>query len=86
MAGLLFEKKDIEYAAGTIAFNLRKEYERAVVLNQRIQALTDAEWTALGISNADRDVYKAAYADLAYQKAQSFDSSANVKQLWGLGV
>lgn len=86
MAGFSFTKDDLNFAAGTIAFNLRKEYERSVVLNQKVQALTNGEWTTLGFSDADRDIIKAAYADLAYQKANAFDSSTNVPKLWGLGV
>ena len=86
MPGLTFTRDDLNYAAGTIAFNLRKEYERAVILNQQIQALTNAEWTTLGFSDTDRDILKTAYADLAFQKASAFDSSSAVKKLYGLGV
>lgn len=86
MVGLTYTAADLNYAAGTIAFTLRKEYERAVILNQQIQALTDAQWVDLGIAAADRDTLKQAFADLAFQKTSAFDSSVAVKHLYGLGV
>lgn len=86
MPGLSFTKEDLNYAAGSIAFNLRKEYEKSLVLNNIIQSLTNPDWTTLGITDTDRDILKGAYADLAYQKVTAFDSSSYVKKLWGLGV
>lgn len=37
------------------------------------------------MTGMDADTYRAAMADLAYGKTQSFDSSQSVKKLWGLG-
>ena len=86
MAGLSPTADDIQFACGRTALNLKRFYEDAVSINAYLLSKTDAELIALGISQADVTVLKSAYADLAFQKANAFDSSAFVKKLVGLGL
>ena len=86
MAGIAPTAVDIQYAAGQTALKLKQAYEDAVAINSFLLAQSDAALNALGIAEADVTLLKAAFADLAYQKSTAFDSSQNVKQLWGLGV
>jgi len=78
---------------GLVPLTIKEWYERAVGLNQwllnnpptgtpAVDPLTQAPFSY----TADQAVViRAAYADLAYQKANGFDSSTNVKELVGLG-
>lgn len=86
MAGIAPTAADIQYAAGQTALRLKQAYEDAVSINTYLLATPDADLVALGIPQSDVTILKSAYADLAYQKAQSFDSSTPVKRLVGLGI
>ncbi len=86
MAGISPSAADIQYAAGHTALKLKLAYEDAVSINDFLLATSDADLVTLGISQADVTVLKSAFADLAYQKGASFDSSQPVKRLVGLGI
>lgn len=86
MPGVKPSANDIQYAAGQTALGLKKYYDNAVALNDYFLRTTDEELIAIGISQEDVTILKSALADLAYQKAQAFDSSQPVKRLWGMGI
>lgn len=86
MAGISPTAADIQYAAGQTALEIKQGYEDAMSINAYLLVTSDADLVALGITQADVTLLKAAYADLAYQKATAFDSSTSVKSLVGLGI
>lgn len=86
MAGLSPSAADVQYAAGQCALKLKQSYEDAVSINAYLLATSDADLVALGIPQTDVTTLKSAFADLAFQKVASFDSSQPVKRLVGLGI
>ena len=86
MAGQIVTSADIHAAAGRVCLNLKVMFAQAVDINEFLIARTDQELINLGMTQADVTLIKSAFADLAYMKAQAFDSSPFVKQLWGLGA
>lgn len=70
---------------GDVALILKRQYERAVAINEFMIRTSEADLITLGFSQGEVTTIKLAFADLAYQKIQSFDSSQHVKQLYGLG-
>lgn len=86
VVGIKFTRTDLDYAVGNVAFVLHQQFDRAVTLNTKILTLSDQDWLELGYTVVEKDLIKAALADLAYMKATAFDSSQNVKALWGLGI
>lgn len=86
MAGKQVLATDLQDTCGRIALTLKTAFQEAVDVNAFLVAHTTEELVALGIPTEDVAVLKSAFADLAYMKGAAFDSSAFVKQLWGLGV
>lgn len=70
---------------GDVTLILKRQYERAVAINEFMLRTSDADLITMGFSQGEVTIIKSAFADLAYQKIQSFDSSSFVKQLYGLG-
>lgn len=90
MAGIQVTNTQLNQLAGRIALALKNAYDDAVDFNNWLLAhpkvgQTDPLVTDYVMSGADADIIRGAIADLAYAKGVSFDSSANVKKLWGLG-
>lgn len=78
---------------GGNALALKREFDRAVSIktwldvhpptgSPAVDPLTEEPFSYTAEQAA---VIRSAYADLAYMKGAAFDSSAFVKQLWGVG-
>ncbi len=86
MVGIQVSKTQINATAGEIAAKLKAQFDDAVALNEFFLRTANADLLELGFTQAEIDVLKSALADLAYMKGTSFDASAFVKQLYGMGV
>lgn len=86
MIGESITQGQLNQAAGTVTLELKRNYDRAVAINEFLLRTSDADLIALGFTQAEVTTIKSAFADLAYQKTQAFDSSTFVKQLYGLGI
>lgn len=91
MVGLLVSASQLNQRAGQIAQDLRRNFEDAVQLNAWLLANPVVSGTdpltlePFSLSAGDASTLRTAYADLSYMKGASFDSSADVKKLWGIG-
>lgn len=86
MIGKQENKDSLNQQAGSIALRLKKGYDDAVNFNDFLLRTPDADLISLGFIQGEVDILKSAFADLAYQKSQAFDSSTFVKQLYGTGT
>ena len=91
--GIIVTPSMLAAQLGSVPLTIKEWYEKAVGINQwllnnpptgspAVDPLTQAPFSY----TADEAVLiRGAYADLAFQKQSGFDSSANVKELVGLG-
>lgn len=86
MIGKQESKNSLNNQAGEIAIVLKRVYDDAVAFNEFLLRTSDADLTAMGFTQPEIDTLKSAFADLAYQKYQAFDSSQHVKKLYGTGI
>lgn len=85
MIGLQVTKEQLNSQIGDVTLILKRNYERAVSINDFLLRTSDSDLIALGFTQGEVDTMKTAFADLAYQKVTAFDSSQPVKLLYGLG-
>lgn len=86
MLGIQVTKDQINAAAGNIALELKRKYDDAVSFNAFLLRTQNSDLISLGFTQPEVDIIKSAYADLAYGKINSFDSSTFIKQLYGTGI
>lgn len=86
MIGLQINKGELDRTIGENTASLHREYTRAVAIKEFFDRTSDKNLTDLGYTTEEVAIMKSAYADLAYQKTTAFDSSQNVKLLYGLGL
>ena len=94
MAGLNPTKAEIDVQAGVIARALQKAINDVLQFKYFLDGKTDADLINLGFVQADVDVLRSAYSDLAslasvYQGvtpvAGAKDFRAFARRLWGMG-
>lgn len=85
MIGIQVTKDQLNTQMGEVALNLKRNYERAVSINDFLLRTVDADLINLGFSQGEVNTMKSAFADLSFQKASAFDSSQPVKLIYGLG-
>ena len=86
MLGIQVSKNDVNAMAGDIASALNHYYNRAVELHQFIELIGAAGLEGAGFTPEEAQTLVTAMADLNFQKAESFDSSQAVRQLYGMGI
>lgn len=85
MLGIQVDRLALDSRAGDIALTLKRAYDQAVALNEFLVRTPDTDLEALGFTAPEIATLKSAFADLAFGKENSFDSSAHVKLLYGMG-
>lgn len=85
MLGIQVTMNDINTQAGNIASWINEYYNQAVEMKQYFDRIGKPGLIALGFNDVEADTLISAFADLAYQKENSFDSSEFVKRLYGMG-
>lgn len=86
MPGIPVSHTQLNDQIGQIALRLKQAFDDAVNINNYLVATPDDDLLALGFTQDEINIIKSAYADLAFSKVNSFDSSNFVKKLYGLGI
>lgn len=86
MIGQQITKDQLNQLMGDNTTILHREYIKAVSIKEFFDRTSDATLVALGFVQSEVNIMKSAYADLAFQKTSAFDSSQNVKLLYGTGI
>lgn len=92
-AGIQVTPAGFQALIGAVALNLKQNFDRAVSVKTWLDAnppagspVVDPLTVAPFSYSADQAaMIRAAFADLAYMKTTAFDTSTNVKQLYGCG-
>ena len=85
MVGLQITKEQLNQQIGDVTLILKRNYDKCVSINEFLLRTSDFDLVALGFSSNEVSIIKSAFADLAFQKVNAFDSSTFVKQLYGIG-
>ena len=84
MVGVSVTMQDLNFRAGEITTLINDNLNKAVEIKQYLDGVGHAGLVALGFSDGDADILISAFNDLETTKTQ-FDSSAFIKQIYGLG-
>ena len=84
MPGAVVGMQDLNFKAGEITTAINDNFNKAVEIKQFLDGIGHAGLVAMGFSAGDADILISAFNDLEASKIQ-FDTSAFVKQLYGLG-
>jgi hypothetical protein len=90
MPGMIVTATQLNQLCGNVSLNILTGYVTATYINNWLLANPVVggvdPLVTIGMSASDAVTIRAAMADLAFQKVSAFDSSQNVKALYGLGV
>ena len=86
MVGASVNKDQLDSAMGSNTLQLKRQFDDAVAINDYLVRTPNEDLLAMGYIQSEIDTMKSAYADLAYGKTNSFDSSPHVKKLYGMGL
>jgi hypothetical protein len=85
MIGVQVNKADLNTKAGDIASWLNEYFNQALEVKGFLDSVGKPGLVGLGFTEAEADIMISAFSDLETAKT-SFDASAFIKQLYGLGI
>jgi len=85
MVGTQVSKNDLNFQAGEITSWLNEYFNRAIEVKNFLDGVGHVGLLELGFTSGEADILISAFGDLETSKTQ-FDTSAFVKQLYGLGI